>query len=84
MSEHLECRREQDRFIRDLVKEAVAEALRESNLIDGPTHIAHHQALEEQLQLCRTAKRGLATSFVMGLCGLIAWGMWAWVNHGKP
>ncbi len=70
--------------IKAVVHEAIRDALRESNLIDGPTHLAHHQALEEQLQLCRTAKRGLVTSFVMGLCGLIAWGLWAWMQHGKP
>ena len=73
-----------DEQIRAVVREAVQEALKGANLVDGPTHIAHHQAIEEQLQLFRHAKKGLVSVIISGLAGLIAWGMWAWVNHGKP
>ena len=73
-----------DEQIKAVVREAVAEALKGANLIDGPTHIAHHQAIEEQLQLFRHAKKGLISVIISGLAGLIAWGMWAWVHHGKP
>lgn len=73
-----------DAEIKDAVREAVTEALKAANIIDGPTHIAHHQAIEEQLQLFRHAKKGLVSVIISGLAGLIAWGMWAWVHHGKP
>lgn len=70
--------------IRAVVREAVNDALKGNNIIDGPTHIAHHLAIEEQLQLFRHAKKGLISVLVSGLAGLIAWGLWAWVHHGKP
>ena len=70
--------------VKTVVREAVSEALKTANIIDGPTHIAHHQAIEEQLQLFRHAKKGLVSVIISGLAGLIAWGLWAWVHHGKP
>lgn len=68
--------------MRQLVKEAVSEALKGANLIDGPTHIAHHQALEEFLQTKRTVTRAgyvaLAGSFVAGLLALLILGIKEW------
>ena len=73
-----------DEQIKSVVREAVAEALIGANLIDGATHIAHHQAIEEQLQLFRHAKKGVVSVIISGLAGLIAWGLWGWIHHGKP
>ena len=70
--------------IKAIVKEAVSEAIRGANLIDGPTHIAHHHMLEEQMMLVRHAKKGLLSALVAGLCALLAWGMWAWAHASKP
>ncbi len=74
-----------DELIRTAVREAVSEALRSANLIDGPTHVAHHQMLEEQIALVRHAKKGILSAIVTGLCALLAWGLWAWAHgSGKP
>jgi hypothetical protein len=63
-----------------LIKEAVAEALRASNLIDGPTHIAHHQALEEMIQAKRHAYRVGITVIISGLIGLLVLGIKSWAE----
>ena len=73
-----------DEQIKAAVHDAVVQALKANNIIDGPTHIAHHQAIEEQLQLFRHAKKGVVSMIIAGLAGLVAWGMWAWVHYGKP
>ncbi len=69
--------------LREAVKEAVAEALRGNNLIDGPTHIAHHQAIEEFLALTKHAKKTVIGSLVVGLLSLILLGLAAWVAGNK-
>ena len=63
-----------------LVKEAVADALRASNLIDGPTHIAHHQALEDMIQAKRHAHKVGITVIVGGLVGLLIMGIKSWME----
>lgn len=64
--------------IKQVVKEAVSEALRGSSLVDGPTHIAHHQAFEDFLALTRFAKKSAVGAVVAGLIALIMLGMAAW------
>ncbi|MDR1685215.1 MAG: hypothetical protein LBR82_02035 [Desulfovibrio sp.] len=59
--------------LKGLVRNAVAEALKASNLIDGPTHLAHHQAIEEMLQAKRAATRaGIRTAVTITIGGLIS------------
>lgn len=64
--------------VRAVVKEAVSEALRGSNIIDGPTHIAHHQAVAEFLSLAGHAKKTLVGAVVFGLFSLLLLGVAAW------
>jgi hypothetical protein len=66
--------------IRAAVKEAVTEALRGANLIDGPTHIAHHQALEDMLQAKRHAWKVSITVIIGGLIGLLILGIKSWME----
>lgn len=64
--------------IKEAVKEAVAEALKGANLIDGPTHIAHHQAFEDFLALTKHAKKTFVGAVVMGFIALLMLGVAAW------
>ena len=69
--------------LRQVVKEAVKEELLGANLVDGPTHLAHHQEIENLIQLKRHAqKTGIAT-VIVGLIGLTVLGIWAWINGHK-
>ena len=61
------------------MKDAVKEALKEINLVDGPTHIAHHQALEEVIQAKRAAAKFALKAFIGGIVGLIILGLKAWI-----
>lgn len=70
--------------LRQVVKEAVKEELLGANLVDGPTHILHHQEIESWLQMKKHAqKTGIAT-VIIGLIGLTVLGIWAWLNGHKP
>ena len=60
------------------VRGAVREELRGANLIDGPTHIAHHHALAEFLSLMKHAKKTMIGAFVLGLVGILLLGLAAW------
>ena len=62
------------------VSEAVKEALKGINLIDGPTHIAHHQELERILSLKDHAQRVGVGVIITGVIGLIVIGFGAWVK----
>lgn len=68
--------------IRDVIRQAVAEAvkreLRGANLIDGPTHLAHHQAMEEFMALAKHAKKTAVGAFIMGVFALMLLGAAAW------
>ncbi len=64
--------------LKEAVKEAVAEALRGANLIDGPTHIAHHQAIEQFLHLTLHAKKTVIGALVKGMCWLLLAGFAVW------
>ena len=66
--------------LRQVVKEAVKEELLGANLVDGPTHLAHHQEIENLIQLKKHAeKTGIAT-VIVGLIGLTVLGIWAWIK----
>ena len=66
--------------LRQVVKEAVKEELLGANLVDGPTHLAHHQEIENFIRLKQHAeKTGIAT-VIVGLIGLTVLGVWAWLN----
>lgn len=78
-----ERRRNMDEQIRTAVREAVSEALRGANLVDGPTHIAHHQAIEEFLVLTKHAKKTVIGGVVLGLLSLFLLGIAAWVAGHK-
>jgi hypothetical protein len=60
------------------VTAAVTKALRDGSLIDGPTHIAHHQAIEEFLQLARHARKTVVGGLVMGVLALVVLGIAVW------
>lgn len=75
--------RRTDEEIRALVKEAVAEALRGANIIDGPTHIAHHQAIGEILSLAGYAKKKIVGGIVSGLLCLLLLGAAVWVAGSR-
>lgn len=66
--------------IKEAVREAVCEALRGSNIVDGPTHIAHHQAIEEFLTLTKHAKKTVIGSLVLGVIALLLLGVASWVS----
>lgn len=78
-----ERRRNMDEQIKAAVREAVSEALRGANLVDGPTHIAHHQAIEEFLVLTKHAKKTVIGSLVVGVLSLLLLGIAAWVAGHK-
>jgi len=65
--------------IKKAVKEAVSEALKNANLIDGPTHIAHHQAIAEALSMASHAKKTVIGAVVKGVMALLLLGCLAWV-----
>ena len=68
-----------------VVKQAVREELAVANLVDGPTHIAHHQALAEALSMIAHAKKTLVGTLVRGLMALLLIGClaWIWGNRGQ-
>lgn len=66
--------------IKKAVSEAVADALKGANLIDGPTHIVHHQAIEEWMAAKRWASKAAITVFVTGVLGLLVLGIKQWVG----
>ena len=70
-----ERRRHMDEQIKQAVREAVSEALRGANLVDGPTHIAHHQAIEEFLVLTKHAKKTVIGGVVLGVLSLFLLGI---------
>ena len=74
----------QEELVKKAVKEAVAEALKGANLIDGPTHILHHQEFENWIQAKRlvgnVAVKVTVTAFVVGLLGMVAIGFLEWVR----
>lgn len=61
-----------------IVAEAVRDALRGENLIDGPRHVAHHQAIDEFLSLAKHAKKTAVGGFVMGVLVLVVLGIAVW------
>jgi hypothetical protein len=63
------------------VAEAVAAALKASNLIDGPTHLSHHQAIEEMLQARRHAYKAGITVIIGGLVSLLVMGVRSWLKE---
>ena len=69
--------------IKAVVKEAVSEALKGANLIDGPTHIAHHQAIAEALNMASHAKKTVIGTVVKGVMALVLLGCLAWVWGNK-
>lgn len=71
--------------VKEAAREAVAEALRGANLIDGPTHIKHHQAIEEFLNLTLHAKKTVVGAVIKGLCWLLLAGfaLWAALHVGN-
>ena len=70
--------------VKEAAREAVADALRGANLIDGPTHIKHHQAIEEFLNLTLHAKKTVVGAVIKGLCWLLLAGfaLWAAMQMG--
>lgn len=66
-------------MIRAMVAEGVKEALKDASLIDGPTHIKHHQAIEEALVLLRHARKTGVAAIVSSLFVLLALGVGAWL-----
>ncbi|MCL1939944.1 MAG: hypothetical protein FWG04_04720 [Desulfovibrionaceae bacterium] len=71
--------------LKKAVKEAVSEALKSANLIDGPTHIAHHQAIAEALSMASHAKKTVVGAVVKGIMALLLLGClaWVWGNRGQ-
>ena len=71
-------------LIKKAVREAVSEALKGASLIDGPTHIAHHQAMAEALSMASHAKKTVVGVLVKGFMALLLLGClaWAWGHRG--
>ena len=67
-----------EKRLESIVADAVARALREGSLVDGPMHIAHHQAIEEFLLLARHARKTAVGAFVMAVLTLAVFGLALW------
>lgn len=65
--------------IATIVRQAVREELRGANVIDGPTHIAHHQAIAEALGMVAHAKKTVIGTLVKGIMALLLLGCLAYV-----
>ena len=70
-------------MIREATREAISEALRGASIVDGPTHIAHHQAIDEFLKLTVHAKKTMVGAIVLGLTTLLVLGFGAWIAGHK-
>ena len=64
-----------------VVREVLKEELCAANLIDGPTHVAHHQAIAEFLALAQHAKKTVVGAFVMGILALLVLGLAVWKGN---
>lgn len=69
-------------IVRSAVSDALKQELRGANLIDGPTHIAHHQAIDEFLSLAKHAKKTFVGAIIMGIFALLMLGVAVW--KGTP
>jgi hypothetical protein len=69
--------------VQEWVKEAVSEALVNANLVDGPTHIRHHQVLQEFCETYNKVKlTGITvtvTAIVTGIITVCVLGIRAWM-----
>lgn len=70
--------------VQEWVREAVGDALSAANIIDGPTHIKHHQILQE---FCDTYSKVKTTSitvlvatFIGGVITIVVLGFRAWIK----
>lgn len=54
--------------VQEWVKEAVSEALENANLVDGPTHIRHHQVLQD---FCETYNKVKTTGITVTVTALV-------------
>lgn len=74
-----ERRREADARIKEVVKEAMAEALAGANLVDGPTHTLHHQFVGDLMDYSRHTKRTALGLLTKGVLFLLVAGFALWV-----
>jgi hypothetical protein len=63
--------------IKESVREAVREELRAANIIDGPTHVRHHEFINDLCESFDTAKkttiRVLVNAFVIGVIAAVVY-----------
>lgn len=61
--------------IQDAVRRAVREELKAANIVDGPTHLRHHQFLEEWCRTMTTARnttiKVVVTALVSGVIAAV-------------
>jgi len=61
--------------VKEAVAEGMAEALKGANLVDGPTHLKHHELINDVCKAMDTAKttflRVLVTALTLGLIGAV-------------
>lgn len=73
-------------WVREAVGEAVAEALRAANIVDGPTHLRHHQFIEDFYctygQVKKAGITAVVTILVTGLIALLVLGFTHWSGKG--
>ena len=67
--------------------EAVADALKTANLIDGPTHLRHHQLIEDFCDTFGKVKTASITvvvaAIITGIITVVILGIRSWLAGGK-
>lgn len=65
--------------VKEAVREAVREELRAANIIDGPTHVRHHEFIDDLCESFDTAKKTTIKVVVNALViGVIAAIVYFW------
>lgn len=74
-------------WVREATAEAVADALKAANIVDGPTHLRHHQFIEDFCSTYGQVKKAgitaVVTLVVTGLLALLVLGFSHWSGKGS-
>lgn len=68
--------------VSDCAREAVREELRAANIIDGPTHVKHHEVLGRWCDAMDTAGKTLIRTLVASLVGGLILAVVYYCSHG--
>lgn len=73
-------------WVREAAGEAVADALKAANIVDGPTHLKHHQFIEDFCctygQVKKAGITAIVTILVTGVIALLVLGFTHWSGKG--